>query len=108
MVVVRAIECHPVTDCVLAGLVERHLESLDRTIVRIDPTFHVETIRPNASRPPADRPDREQMRWIVLSIPRQASEPITTKDIALELLFSRAMDREDHPMTERVGVPWRT
>ena len=51
------------------------------------------------------------MSRIVLSILRQAAEPMTTRDIALELLVSRALDREDQKllrlMTKRVGVALR-
>jgi hypothetical protein len=120
-----------VTDYLLTGLVKRRaeitgeieriherlrqlladLESLDRTIVQFDPDFQVEAIRPKAFRPPADWANRGQMSRIVLSILRQAAEPMTTRDIALELLVSRAMDREDQRllrlMTKRVGVALR-
>jgi hypothetical protein len=37
-----------------------------------------------------DWSNRGQMTRIVLSILRQASEPLTTRDIALELLIERA------------------
>lgn len=48
------------------------------------------------------------MTRIVLSILRQAAELLTTRDIALELLVSRALDKSDkwlpRLMTIRVGV----
>jgi hypothetical protein len=51
------------------------------------------------------------MTRIVLSILRQAAEPLTTRDIALELLVSRALDKSDQRllrlMTKRVGVALR-
>ena len=51
------------------------------------------------------------MTRIVLSILRQASEPLTTRDIALELLTTRALDKSDRRllrlMTKRVGVALR-
>ena len=52
------------------------------------------------------------MSRIVLSILRQATEPLTSRAIALELLITRAMDRSDvrllRLMTKRVGVALRT
>jgi hypothetical protein len=68
------------------------LESLDATIVQFDPDFKVETIKPKAFRPPKDWSNRGQMSRICLSILRQASEPLTSRDIALE---QRALDKSD-------------
>ncbi len=46
-----------------------------------------------------------------MSILRQAAEPLTTRDIALELLVSRALDKSDKRllrlMAKRVGVALR-
>src|SRR3981189_2016533 len=82
------------------------LESLDATIVQFDPDFQVETIQPKAFRPPKDWSNRGQMSRIILSILRQASEPMTSRDIALELLVERALDKNDQRllrlMTKRV------
>jgi hypothetical protein len=53
-----------------------------------------------------------QMSRVVLSILRQTAEPLTSRDIALEVLVSRAMDKRDQRllrlMTKRVGVALRT
>lgn len=42
---------------------------------------------------------------------RQAAEPLTSRDIALELLVTRALDKDDQKllalMTKRVGVTLR-
>src|SRR5580692_6215745 len=87
------------------------LESLDATIVQFDPDFKVETIKPKAFRPPKDWSNRGQMTRICLSILRQASEPLTCRDVALQLLTERALNREDQKllrlMTKRVGVALR-
>lgn len=120
------------TDYVLTGLVKRRaeltgeieaiherlkkmladLESLDATILQFDPSHTVEAIRPRALRPPKDWSNRGQMSRIVLSILRQAAEPMTSRDIALELLVARALDKRDRKllglMTKRVGVALRT
>ena len=51
------------------------------------------------------------MTRIVLSILRQAAEPMTSRDVALELLVERALDKHDQRllrlMTKRVGVALR-
>ncbi len=119
------------TDYVLVGLVKRRaqltgyierthdtlrkmvadLGSLDATIRQFDPSHNVEAIRPKAFRPPKDWANRGEMSRIILSILRLASEPMTTRDIAVELLVTRALDRSDvrllRLMTKRVGVALR-
>lgn len=119
------------TDYVLTGLVKRRaqltgdiqrthdalrkmvadLESLDATIRQFDPSHNVEAIRPKAFRPPKDWANRGEMSRIILSILRMASEPMTTRDIAVELLVTRALDQSDlrllRLMTKRVGVALR-
>ena len=119
------------TDYVLTGLVKRRaeiageievgherlkrliadLESLDATILQFDPSYDLEGIRAKAFRPPKDWANRGQMTRIVLSVLRQAVEPLTTRDIALELLVTRALDSNDKRllrlMTKRVGVALR-
>src|SRR6266436_2836656 len=105
----------------LAGEIERthealrkmvlDLENLDATILQFEPDFRVETIKPKAFRPPKDWSNRGQMTRIVLSILRQAAEPLTSRDIALELLVERALDKNDQRlwrrMPKRVGVALR-
>lgn len=119
------------TDYVLTGLVKRRaelageieathnrlrklvadLEHLDGTLLVLDPTMPVESIKPKAFRPPKDWAHRGEMTRLVLSILRQASEPLTTRDIALEMLVTRALDRSDQRllrlMSKRVGVALR-
>ena len=87
------------------------LESLDATILPFDPSHRVEAIRPKAFRPPKDWSNRGEMSRSVLSILRQATEPLTSSDIALEMLVSRALDKADRKllrlMGKRVGVALR-
>ena len=87
------------------------LENLDATILQFKPDYQVEAIRPKAFRPPKDWANRGQMTRIILSILRQAAEPLTTRDIALQLLVERALDKHDQRllrlMTKRVGVALR-
>lgn len=87
------------------------LENLDATILQFEPDFKVEAIRPKAFRPPKDWSNRGEMTRICLSILRQATEPLTTRDVALQLLTERAMNREDQRllrlMTKRVACALR-
>ena len=87
------------------------LEALDATIRQFDPDYQVEAIRPKAFRPPKDWSNRGEMTRIILSVLRQAAEPLTTRDVALQLLIERALDKSDvrllRLMTKRVGVALR-
>jgi hypothetical protein len=56
------------------------LANIDATIVQFDPDFKVETIRPKPFRPPKDWSNRGQVSRIILSILRQASQPLTTRN----------------------------
>lgn len=119
------------TDYVLQGLVKRRaelageieatherlrqmigdLEKLDSVILQFDPQHDVEGIKPKAFRPPKDWAQRGEMTRKVLSILRQAAEPMTSRDIALEMLINRALNTEDQKllalMVKRVGVALR-
>lgn len=119
------------TDYVMTGLVKRRatlageieatyerlrkmvadLEALDATISQFDPSYVVESIKPRALRPPKDWAHRGDMSRLVLSILRLATEPMTARDIALEMLVTRALDTRDQKllrlMTKRVGVALR-
>ncbi len=103
------------TDYVVTGLVKRRaeltgeierthedlrgmladLEALDATLLMFAPDFQIEAIQPKAFRPPKDWSRRGEMTRIILSILRQAAEPLTTRDIALQLLVERALDKSD-------------
>jgi hypothetical protein len=69
------------------------LENLDATILQFDPGYPVESIK--AFRPPKDWANRGEMTRICLSILRQASEPLTSRDIAYQLRTERALSRDD-------------
>jgi hypothetical protein len=87
------------------------LEKLDSVILQFDASHQVEAIKPKAFCPPSDWSHRGEMTKAVLSIVRQAAEPLTSRDIALELLVTRALDKDDQKllalMTKRVGVTLR-
>ena len=88
-----------------------NLETIDATLKMFDPDYPIETIKPKAFRPPPDWARRGEMSRTVLNILRQASEPMTTRDIALEMLITRALDKSDKRllrlMGKRVGVALR-
>jgi hypothetical protein len=87
------------------------LESLDKAIRLFDGDYKVEAIRPKGFRPPSDWANRGEMSRLILDILRQAAEPLTTQDIARELIVSRALDVNDKKllrlMTKRAGVALR-
>ncbi len=89
----------------------RELEHLDATIHLFDPNYQVEAIKPKAFRPPSDWAKRGEMTRIILGILRQASEPMTTRDICHQLMTERALDLGDlsffRLMVKRVGVALR-
>jgi len=87
------------------------LDAIDRVLRIVAPDMEVEAIRPKAFRPPDDWSKRGQMSRLVLSILRQAKEPLTSREIAAQMLLERAMDAEDvkmlRIMTKRVSTALR-
>lgn len=86
------------------------LEKLDATLLLFDPEYEIASIRPKAFRPPDDWSKRGEMTRIILGVMRKASEPLTSSDIAAQLIVERALDRTDklqRLMTKRVGVALR-
>lgn len=84
------------------------LETLDRTLLMFDPDYEIEAIKPKAFRPPEDWSKRGEMSRMVLSALRQATDALTTRDIALQLITERGLNTGDvkllRLMTKRVGV----
>jgi hypothetical protein len=89
----------------------RDLENLDSTIRLFDADYQIEAIRPKAFRPPEDWAKRGEMTRIILGVLRQAAEPLTTRDVAFQLMQERALDTGDvkflRLMTKRCGVALR-
>lgn len=118
-------------DYVLAGLLKRRselageieqaretfrklivdMEHLDATIGQFDPQYEPESIRPRAFFPQKDWAKRGEMTQIVLDVLREGVGPMTTHEIAYEMIALRGMDREDKRLvrriTKRVGVALR-
>lgn len=86
------------------------LEKLDATLLLFDPSYKIAGIKPKAFRPP-DWSKRGEMTRLILGILRKATEPLTSSDIAAQLIVERALDRDDAKlqrlMTKRVGVALR-
>lgn len=86
------------------------LEQLDATLLLFDPSYEIASIKPKAFRPPADWSKRGEMTRLILGILRKATEPLTSSDIAAQLIMERALERTDKLqslMTKRVGVALR-
>ncbi len=87
------------------------LENLDRTILLFDGDYQVSAIKPKGFRPPEDWAQRGEMSRIILNTLRQAREPLTTRDICLQLMSERALDTGNiklvRLMTKRCGVALR-
>lgn len=86
------------------------LEKLDATLLLFDPSYEITSIKPKVFRPPEDWSKRGEMTRIILGVMRKASEPLTSSDIAAQLIVERALDRTDklqRLMTKRVGVALR-
>jgi hypothetical protein len=124
--VVRLAEPHVITAlsrkrAELSGDIERmqreltaaiaSLEKLDATLLLFDPTYEIASIRPKAFRPPDDWSKRGEMIRLILGILRKATEPLTSNDIATQLIAERALDQSDvklhRLMTKRVTVALR-
>ncbi len=85
----------------------KDLEHIDATLQIIAPDIEVESIRPKLFRPPEDWSKRGQMSRIVLSILRQAKEPLTSREVASKLILERGLAMDNkllRLMTKRVGV----
>lgn len=87
------------------------LQKLDDTLLLFDPDYEVEGIKPKAFRPPQDWSKRGEMTRAILNVLRQASEPLTTREVALQVMKERAVDTNNAPlvksMQKRIGVALR-
>jgi hypothetical protein len=94
----------------LATLVH-DLEALDAVILQFEPGYELATIKAKAFRPPADWSKRGEMGRVIMGILRQAAEPLSTRDITVQLFVQRALNQNDHGlfrlMCKRVGVSLR-
>lgn len=89
----------------------RDLSALDAALAVVAPDMEVEAIRPKMFRPPDDWANRGQMSRLVLTILRQARDPLTTREIAAQMILERGLDAGDRKllplMVRRVGSALR-
>jgi hypothetical protein len=119
------------TDYMVTGLVKRRAEiagelrsahdrvsklvqdlaAIDAALAVVAPDMEVEAIRPKLFRPPDDWASRGQMGRLVLSILRQARDPLTTRELAAQMILERGLDAGDRKllplMVRRVGAALR-
>ena len=68
------------------------LDNLDATILLFDKDYKLESIQPKGFRPESDWAHRGEMTRLILSILRKAAEPLSTRDIALEVMLYKQLD----------------
>jgi len=74
------------------------IEHLDATIKQFAPGYRLEAIRAKEYRPPSDWSRPGEMTKLVLDTLRRATEPLTTRDVALVLMHEKGMDSSDHKL----------
>ena len=77
------------------------LGHLDAVIRQFDPNYDLATIRPKRPRSPNVARPGEMSRF-VLSVLRDAAEPMPTPDIAARFMVERGMDGQDRKLAERI------
>jgi len=91
------------------GKLAKDLEHLDATLRIISPDFEPESIAAKF-RPPDDWSHRGQMSRMILSILRTAKEPLTSREIASQMILERGLAMDDkllRLMTKRVSTALR-
>jgi len=87
------------------------LDHLDATIKQFDPDYQVQEIKPKGFRPPSDWAQRGEMSRVIMDILRRVTGPMTTQEIAKEVMKARGLDVKDakllKKMTKRTGVALR-
>ncbi len=115
------------TDYVLAGLTKRRAEltgeadtlrarlaqigtdlgHLDAVIRQFDPDYDLGSIRPKRPRGP-DVAGRGEMSRFILGVLREATEPVTTQEVARRLMTERGQDMGDRRLVaqtmKRIGM----
>lgn len=84
----------------------RELETLDATLKIVAPDLDIPAIAPKMVKPPADWSHRGEMGRLCLDILRQAGKPLTSREIAAELIVRRGLTATPqllNLMVKRVG-----
>lgn len=92
----------------LAGEIERaqnqlrqmiaDLEHLDKTLLMFDPGHKIEGIKPKQFRAPSEWSKRGEMKRRVLEVLRDATQPLTSRDIALALIAERGLEQDEETL----------
>jgi hypothetical protein len=69
----------------------RDLETLDAAIKLVAPELDIPAIAPKMVRPPDDWSRRGEMSRVVLSIMRVANKPLTSREIAAQMILQRGL-----------------
>ncbi len=69
----------------------RDLETLDAAIKLVAPDLDIPAIAPKMVRPPDDWSRRGEMSRVVLSIMRVANKPLTSREIAGQMIVQRGL-----------------
>lgn len=69
-----------------------NLDILDAAIRMFDADYPINGIKPKSPRPQSDWENRGEMIRLIFSILRQAAEPLSARDIALQLMTHKQMD----------------
>jgi chorismate mutase len=88
------------------------LEHLDQTLSLFDPSYEIASIKPRGFRPPPDWARRGEMTRLIMDILRKAREPLTSRDVGMQIMVERAMDTNDKKLvrliSKRAGVALKT
>lgn len=102
---------NPMTDYMVTGLVKRRaavagemkaaqeklaslakdLETLDAAIKLVAPDLDIPAIAPKMVKPPEDWSKRGEMSRVVLSIMRVANKPLTSREIAAQMIVDKGL-----------------
>ena len=83
------------------------LEHMDATLRIIAPDMEIEAIRPKVFKAPEDWSKRGEMGRMVLSILRTSRDPMTSREIAAQLVLQRGLAADQKMlklMTKRVST----
>lgn len=73
------------------GHLARDLETLDAAIKLVAPELDIPAIAPKMVKPPEDWSKRGEMSRVVLSIMRVANKPLTSREIAAQMIVQRGL-----------------
>ena len=71
------------------------LEHLDKTLLMFAPEYKIEGIKPKQFRAPSEWSKRGEMKRRVLEILREATLPMTSRDIAMVMISERGLEQDE-------------